>query len=448
MKNLVLVVFISISIGILLSSCHTSNDIKYYRVQENGFYGFIDSVGNVVINPQYKYVSPFTQEGYACVISSISMNEENACIHYGYVNKRNEIVIDTTQILSIPIADLEPLWNVNTEVLREHIEEFNTGKLHFLFSWFNELAPSNEMFLFQDQNTGLIGYKSLTGELKVKPSFKYGSSMKYGVAFVTKGISVDPEKSITDNLSIYSLINENGDFIKEKVWSFVTPFDSNKKTWCTEMVVDENSDDMTLTMSFTQIDTNGKICIGPVSGMYGTRIYNNSYADNCNLYIYEYPPMFDMHIGYSFINKDGRFATDFNKDNMITTWGEDAEVFQDVTNFSEGVAGVQVYVDNELRWVFMNSDFEVVHNEVYDSIAPFREGLSAVEEMSKKFKHMGEWGFINRDFEVVIPYKFSEVGSFQGGRAYAVIRGTKYDREGIINRTGEFIWETQRRKIK
>lgn len=45
---------------VFFASCKNEN--RLYRIQENGLYGFIDSIGNVVIEPQYKYVSPFTKD--------------------------------------------------------------------------------------------------------------------------------------------------------------------------------------------------------------------------------------------------------------------------------------------------------------------------------------------------------------------------------------------------
>ena len=55
-----------------------------FRIQENGLYGFIDSVGNVMLAPQYKYISDFSDEGYALVIDSI---ENLRTIHFHYIDK-------------------------------------------------------------------------------------------------------------------------------------------------------------------------------------------------------------------------------------------------------------------------------------------------------------------------------------------------------------------------
>lgn len=45
-------------VALTLLSCD-NNESRLYRIQANGLFGFIDSIGNVIIEPQYKYVGPF-----------------------------------------------------------------------------------------------------------------------------------------------------------------------------------------------------------------------------------------------------------------------------------------------------------------------------------------------------------------------------------------------------
>ena len=87
-------------VALTLLSCD-NNESRLYRIQANGLFGFIDSIGNVIIEPQYKYVGPFSKDGYACVISNITLVEEispsskldipevsenmDSCIHIKYV---------------------------------------------------------------------------------------------------------------------------------------------------------------------------------------------------------------------------------------------------------------------------------------------------------------------------------------------------------------------------
>ena len=64
-------------VALTLLSCN-NNDFCLYRIQVNGLFGFIDSIGDVKIDPQYKYVGEFSKDGYACVISRISIEEEKS----------------------------------------------------------------------------------------------------------------------------------------------------------------------------------------------------------------------------------------------------------------------------------------------------------------------------------------------------------------------------------
>ena len=436
-----------LTIIVSVSNCSVfDNKDTYFRIQENGEYGFIDSIGQVVISPTYKYVSEFTEEGYACVISSATIKDSVLNLTYGYIKSNNDLVIDTCQHLQCSMHDLNTIWRISPQYVYECVNKFNLKALDFNFTWFSELLPHNEMFIFQDEQSKLLGYKNMKNEIIISPQYVYASSMKFGVAFTSKGIKKDRTASISDNLNIYSLIDTKGNYIKRDGWALIKPFDANKKTWCAEVAIKDIDDDFSMQMSWTQIDVNGKIVIGPVPGTLGSVIYNNGNKDNSNLYIYLFPGMWGMAPTYSFIDKDGNFATDFGGDNIISLMGENAEVFKDVTNFSDGVAGVQVYLknDEQPRWTFMNTDFQIVGDELYDSIVPYKDGLAAVESMSNSYKHLGKWGYVNREFELVIPYKFSEVKSFYKGLAYASIFGPKFIREGYINKLGEFVWETQR----
>ena len=47
-------------VALTLLSCD-NNESRLYRIQANGLFGFIDSIGNVIIEPQYKYVGPFSK---------------------------------------------------------------------------------------------------------------------------------------------------------------------------------------------------------------------------------------------------------------------------------------------------------------------------------------------------------------------------------------------------
>ena len=106
MRKIIFILLVSIA---FLCSCNQNT--KLWRIQEDGLYGFVDSVGNVVIEPQYKYVGNF-RAGYACIITDARLEiEENILkkdtmlwVKYGYIDKAGQLLeletpstkIDTT----------------------------------------------------------------------------------------------------------------------------------------------------------------------------------------------------------------------------------------------------------------------------------------------------------------------------------------------------------------
>lgn len=97
--------------------------------------------------------------------------------------------------------------------------------------------------------------------------------------------------------------------------------------------------------------------------------------------------------------------------------------FDDVRNFSEGMAAVQVgglfgYIDSNYAWVV---------SPTFDEANLFSGGMAAV-------KKDGLWGYVDAAGSLVIEPKFDEAGGFSGD--YAVVReGGRY---GVIDRTGAF----------
>ena len=104
------------------------------------------------------------------------------------------------------------------------------------------------------------------------------------------------------------------------------------------------------------------------------------------------------------------------------TWLAEPQ-FDDVRNFSEGMAAVQVgglfgYIDSNYAWVV---------SPMFDEANLFSGGMAAV-------KKDGLWGYVDAAGSLVIEPKFDEAGGFSGD--YAVVReGGRY---GVIDRTGAF----------
>ncbi len=433
MKKVTFIILIlSFIMGVV--GCSTSTD-KLLRIQENGLYGFVDTLGNVCIKPQYKYVGNFSKDGYALIISKAKIENDTLAINYGFIDTGNKLVVDTINHLKISISELERLWNFYDA--ESFIYKFNTSSLEFEDYCLEAIRISQGLYQYTDNNN-LVGYKDLKGNIVIPAKYEFAGPFYKNVAIVSEKIDFDPSRTLSDSFNTFSLINIKGEYIKGKAWIYVPPFTKEGLTWCSEINLEENEyGNISFSVVWTQIDLNGNITIGPVSGKLGDVIYNG-YPDNNGLYTYYFSDILGIHVGYSFVNKDGQWATDRNGDNQLTLLGEDAEVFNNVTSFSEGFAGVEVFKERNSRWTFMTPDFKIATTELYDSVKPFTSNLAVVQ--------LGTWGVIDKGFNLVIPFKFSKISQFVDGFAYANIRSSKYVREGWINKKGEFIWETNRRK--
>jgi len=157
-------------------------------------------------------------------------------------------------------------------------------------------------------------------------------------------------------------------------------------------------------------------------------------------------------INYTFIDKSGNFLTDYDHDGTLRlsfSDGEKSEVLGDVTAFSEGFAGIKGSYGENSVWYFANRKLDSNFTP-YDSLQCFSEGLAAVkqyvDESAALGPHSGNWGFIDKKANVVIPYQFSDCGSFRGSLAYFKKWGSTYDLEGYINKQGEIVWQTKKKK--
>ena len=436
-----------------LLSCN-NNDSRLYRVQVNGLYGFIDSIGNVIIDPQYKYVGAFSKDGYACVISHINIEEEaspfskldipgvsenmDSCVYikYGYINKKNELVVDTTNLLRIPFYSINDWGGPN---LIEFAHKYIANNLDFRENALNELILNDGLFVFQDRDKGSHPSAGIRARM-----------FSNGVAIVK--YKKDQEKndkisdsSITELLNNTGVIDVNGNMVVTD-YAKINDYNKDGLTWA--LSASFSLDDNEFNRDWVQIDKQGDIKKGPISNI--AHIYNNQ----------EYPiieiDMGSMGIYYSFLDENGDFLTDFNDDKVLSLnfdGSKRSELFKDVTRFSSGLAGTIGYnSEGESAWLFCDRNLEPV-SEPYDSLLPFSEGLAAVKQLTHLDKlpsHMGKWGFISMDADSIlslsIPYSFSECGSFTGGLAYFMNTGATFDIEGYINKQGKIIWKTKRKK--
>ncbi len=83
---------------------------------------------------------------------------------------------------------------------------------------------------------------------------------------------------------------------------------------------------------------------------------------------------------------------------------------------------------NQSKFGFMDSNGRERISAIYNSVAPFKEGLALVSKN-------GKYGYINKNGEIVVDLIYSNGNDFEQGRAIV----ERFDRYGIIDRTGTVI---------
>lgn len=453
--------FFVLTIALLAFASCDNKPQKLYRIQENGLYGFIDSLGNVIIAPQYKYVNQFTKDGYACVISDIKIekdaeaspkldfdNDADSCIRitYGYINRKNELVVDTTNHIYIPSSSLT-YWG--GQALMRGARDFRDGQLLFRSTILSELGVCDGLYIFQDEKSKLFGYKDIQGNIIIEAQYDYCHNFKRGVAVVNyrnKALDNVTDFDITEGLNCSGIIDTNGNLLA-KDFTMINDMGNNGRTWAMTTAISLEEKD--IKKDWVQIDQHGKIVAGPISNV--AWIYNNDKFPVCEINLGIFGTF------YTFLDEQGNYLSDFDHNKVLDMGLDDngkSEMFADVTRFENGVAGLKGYNSKgESAWFFIEKNFIQV-SEPYDSVLPFSEGLAAVKELTHLDEistHEGKWGFLKMEapdtvFTLTIPFSFSECGSFDGELAYFKNEGTTFDLEGYINKKGDIVWQTKRKK--
>ena len=438
MRRIIFILLVSITFF-----CSCDQNTKLWRIQEDGLYGFVDSVGNVVIEPQYKYVGNF-RSGYACVITNARLeiketglkNDTMLWVKYGYIDTYNNIVIDTT---NIAVLKVDPS-------MFDFPKLFSSKKLDFRNYTFSKLDLVEDRFLFQDQKTRKFGYKNSEGEIVIPPIYHGAEPFANGRAVVRDTINHENAfKNGKFDVTIFNncgAIDVNGNKVIKFEYAYISQFGRNKESWAYFLTQSEESE--TINKQWVLIDENGNVLIPP------SPMCDHVYNSDEGLYVGQMN-MFGI-IDYTFIDKSGKFLTEYDHDGTLRlpfSEGEKSEVLGGVTAFSEGYAGIKGGYGENTVWYFANKELQT--NLVpYDSLQCFSEGLAAVkqyvDESVSLGPHSGKWGFIDKKANVVIPYQFSDCGSFRGSLAYFKKWGSTYDIEGYINKQGEIVWQTKKKK--
>lgn len=432
-----------------LGACKENKFSGYlYPVKENGLYGYIDSVGNRIMEPKFLWASVFSNNGLAMVVvdtiyreSTDSMAFETGASNqlsktfrmyakYGYIDKSGNFAIPPKFLCYVKMpekgfvgSDMDKCSNV-------------FYKFHF----------RNERALFYDTLSWKNGYIDSDGSIVVKPKYCYASRFSQGKAIVykktgkplyVKGICLTPYKIRC------AYIDKDGKPSTDFIYESLTDFCANRGIG----VIHEMSGDSLDSFTILNVLINEK---GVPVDTFET--FNSYYAYSedgiCLAKQQMFLQVYDgMTAAWTYYDKNGHALEPLKglseaqmdilskRKDIMQVFPKDVDII-DATYFSDGLAGVTTDYEH---W-FVIDKYMIIHGygeqSIYQAFKGFGNGLAAV-------KKNGKWGFINNKLIEVIPCKYDSC-SF----AYPYLEEVfSYDSNGevskkmLINRKDSLVWE-------
>lgn len=445
--------FIACSI-LMMVSCNEKKqfDGYLYPIRENGLYGYIDSVGNRIIEPKFLWVSTF-QEGLAMAVvdttyrevgdsmayevgeSDTIVNVYRMYAKYGYIDKRGIFAIEPTFVCYVTMPQKGIIVN-DMDDCRDVLSSYKFR---------------NNRALYCDTATWKNGYIDTNGKSVIEPKYYYSESFSYGKAIV-KDMVADPvyynELCLNPSKLRCAYIDTLGNPLTEFNYETLTKFNGRRGIGAyNEIIKDSIGNNNGYKVHNEIINSNGNVIkdLGLWNTFFGYSKDGISVARQV-LHFQVYDGMYDS---YSFVDEEGNYLeplkglSDVQLDSLnkckdiLEVLPEDAPI-AGATYFSEGFAGITP--DYE-RW-FIIDKYLIIHGygkeSVFEKFHAFSNGLAAV-------KRNGKWGYINKKIIEQIPCKYDSCGF-----VYPFLEEIyEYDIQGninkvaYINRNDSLIWESK-----
>ena len=444
--------FISCAV-LMIVSCDKKKQFEgyLYPIRENGLYGYIDSVGIRIIEPEFLWVSTFHNGLAMAVVDTIyrvvpdsmayEVGERDTIINayrmyakYGYIDKSGDFVIEPKFISYVnmnEIGDVAYDMDDCSNALFRH--SFRNGRA-----------------MYCDTTTWKDGYIDIKGNVVIEPNFIYSKPFSHGRAVVKELIA---EPVIYDDLCLNpsklrcSYIDTLGNRTTQNKYESLTRFNGRRGIGSfTEIFKDSAGNKQGYTVHNDIVDGDGNLIkdLGIWNCFYDYSIDGISVAKQV-MHFQVYDGMFDS---YSFVDEEGDYLQplkgltknqidSLNKcDDILEVLPEDAPI-ADATYFNNGFAGIS---PDCKRW-FVVDKYLIIHGygkeSIFDGFRAFNNGLAAV-------KKNGKWGFINRKIKEQIPCKYDSCGVvypyLEEVFEYDIQREVK--KKAYINRKDSLVWES------
>ena len=363
-----------------------------FPILKNGKWGYINRSGQVAIQPEFDYATPFF-DGMAFVSTGGKP---------GYIDPKGKLVIELKiNRLNCPKSFIFPC----------HLATYSFAEGLALIAVGGELRGRHYPALHDAK----YGYVDKAGRIAIQPQFDFADSFSEGLALVKIGNSgqqAAPE---------YGYINRSGQVVIQPQFRDASPFSEGLA-----QVRFLNEDGKGWHCGY--IDKRGELVIQPQFSA-------------CSSFSEELAGV-QIDGKYGYIDKTGQLAL--------------RPQFDFAGHFSEGLARVGIgpiegsqygYIDRQGQMVIKLQSPSVpclapildVFSLLNWSSGAFSEGLASVYF---KDGEQGKCGYIDRTGKTVIEPQFEQAGPFREGLAPVTFRGQAGKlRTGYVDKSGKHVWE-------
>lgn len=346
---------------------------EFLAYKENGLWGFIDSLGKVLIEPKFEFAEGFT-EGLALVIKDGLA---------GFINKSEEVII--------------PFKYEDANRFKEGLAAVSKGGYWGMIDRSNkEIIPINFEIVGNIKNDLILvadsanyGYYNKKGQIEIPLMLQYATDFKDGYAIV----GINDKKAI---------INTRGDFIVSADYTWLKPFNEYQSFIAKKDSLFGIIDNKGSTLLAFEYDKIGKLINGRAlvvkDGKYG-------YISKSTIPVI--PLMYDYNADVSLW---GEFQSSYakyilkDKFGIIDSMGNKVfpAIFQDVGQYSENNF---VAVKKRGKWGYSNTDLKLVIPYTYQQAFSFIRNQGIV-------KKNDQWGIINKEGDWLLKNEYDFIEPF------------------------------------
>ncbi|MFT7606549.1 MAG: hypothetical protein ACI8VT_004152, partial [Saprospiraceae bacterium] len=370
-----------------------------YLTCEQCIWGYLDTVGNVVVQPQFSFARNFIND------VGIVENERK----WGAVDKTDKIVLPT-------IYDgVHFLEKTNNKILRVYNNQQKYGLIDTLGQVtvnlkYDKIGAFNERRLAVKRN-GLWGFVDQNG-IEVIPcrfqSVKNFNNSLTVVKLSNKWGVIDKLGEIVIDFQYTRL----GNFKDGLAWAYTSKGACYINAENEEIIPPRFTKAFDFQQGLARIVEKGKYGLIDLSGNYAVKPkydYIEEFDEN-GLAMVQFG---QSRIRYGIIDRSG---------NLITN-----RRYKQIRPFSEGLAAVK----HKDGYGFINTQGNLVISAIYSRVSDFREKRAVVQRK-------GLCGYINMEGEEVVHLEYTKCLDFEEGKA-VVYKG--YRKGGLIDLNGNYIIE-------